>query len=312
MKKIPLALSLVLVSSACHESEPVSPPKPPSPPPIPAASAQPTSTDLLGFEGEVGLLVRSNEAKEAIPPVLVQVKGAKLRFDLPAGVMDQSPIAKNAYVVAQPDDKRLFFVLPTRKQVVKIELEKLADELENLSPAKAAAQAKPAPEALLQVTKTGTIAEVAGRRCEEWELVPQQGNKMRLCVANDSNAWFQLPTIGLPTEHAWARQLFDGKHLPLRVVSYAPTGSEEGRLEVTKLEKKPVADSVFELPAGYETVDLAAMIGSMMASALPAGVKLPPELAGPDGKMPPHVREMMRKMAERASAAKAKKKQPAP
>lgn len=308
MKKIPLISFVVFASIACGKSEPPPPANSPPPAPLPAlAPPVVPSTELLDFEGEVGLLVRSSDTKRVIPPLLVQIKGDKFRFDVPEGVMGKAKFDKHAYVVVQPARKELFVVLHERKQVVKVELERLGDQIKNLAPTTATehdkAQAAPA-----QLTKTGTSAQVAGRRCEEWELVTDKGGKTNLCIASESTSWFQLPTIGLPPEHAWARELFDGKHLPLRVIAFDASGAEDGRIEVTKLEKKPIADAAFEIPANFETIDLAAMIGGMMAGAFPPGLKLPPQLVGTDGKVPPHVQEMMRKMMERAQAAKAKSK----
>lgn len=310
MKKLPW-LSLAFCSLlACSKDEP-----PPAPaalpgavPPLPApAAAAPASEDLLGFEGEVSVLARSRNQKRQMAPITLQIKGDKVRFAVPEGaVAGKASIDKSAHVIVQPSQKRLALVQPQRKQVVQIDLEKLGDQLKSLAPSdKTAQQAEArAPE----LKKTGTMSEVAGRRCEEWEVTDADGEKARLCIARDRTSWFALPTIGLPAEHSWARELFDGAHLPLRAIDLDASGAEEGRIEVTKLEKKAIADATFEVPADFETIDLAAMLGGLMAGAFPKGVKLPPQLVGADGKVPPQVEEMMRKMMERAKAAEAKAK----
>jgi hypothetical protein len=106
---------------------------------------------------------------------------------------------------------------------------------------------------------------------------------------------------------------------------------EESRLEVTHLEKKALSDSLFEIPAGYRVMDMAAMMGGMgammaaaraMASGMPMGMPpgmpsgmpsgLPPGMnlqmpssvqMPPNVKMPANMEEMMKAMQERAKAA---------
>jgi hypothetical protein len=148
---------------------------------------------------------------------------------------------------------------------------------------------------------------VAGMSCEDWELVSAKG-RGRVCVSGEEASWLSMPSLGLPTEHLWAKELFDGKHLPLRMVGYDAAGAEENRLEVTKLERKPVPETTFAIPKGYRMMDFSQMMAGMqgmmngmmggahgtagMASGLPPGMKLPANAA-----------EMMKEIQERAKAA---------
>jgi hypothetical protein len=82
-----------------------------------------------------------------------------------------------------------------------------------------------------------------------------------------------LPLSGLSGEQAWMSDLLDGKHFPLRAITYDKDGNTEtSRIEVTKIEKKTVPDDSFDVPPGYALVDLAQMIQGLagMASGMHA------------------------------------------
>ena len=187
-----------------------------------------------GFEGELGLLAKSSTSHEPPKAIAVLVKGTKLRFDMPEGIGPSARFGKSVHVVMSTSEKRVFAVLDEKKQVVVVNLETLSEQMKGLRPP----GAPPEPENTTpaKVTKTGHSDTVAGHTCEDWQVITAKGDKAVVCVANEGAAWFQLPTIGLPKEHAWARELFDGHHLPLRMIGYDKAGAESARLEITMLE----------------------------------------------------------------------------
>jgi len=98
-------------------------------------------------------------------------------------------------------------------------------------------------------------------------------------VADEGASWLSIPMTGIPTEKAWMLDLLDGKHFPLRFVGYAKDGTtEESRLEITKIDKKSLADSEFQVPAGYKVVDLEKMFQGL------GGMPVPPHF--PPGPRP--------------------------
>jgi hypothetical protein len=133
---------------------------------------------------------------------------------------------------------------------------------------------KPPPK----VTKTGVMDQVAGFKCENWEVSEESRKVATLCISDQGASWFHLPLTGIPTEYAWALELMDGKHFPLRMIGYdKATGAEEGRFELTKFEKKPLAQTLFDIPPGYKVVDAAAMFAQLGAlqgapGAMPIGM----------------------------------------
>jgi hypothetical protein len=218
---------------------------------------------LNGFEGEIDAFIK--ESGEPPKPVAVLVKGNKLRVDLPESVALKSNFGANGYVIFDSPAKKISFVSDAQRQVIVIDLTKGGEQLKGFAegfkgmepphPHTAPTPQKPPPK----VTKTGKFDTVAGYKCENWDITTTY-REGTVCVANEGASWFSLPTTGIPTEQVWMAELFDGKHFPLRYVSYAEDGAtEKSRGEVTKIDKKAPAASQFEYPPNYRVIDLAQM-----------------------------------------------------
>lgn len=220
-----------------------------------------------GFEGEVGVVAKGKHASHAADgtqAMTLEVKGDKVRLDLPPGMAGSSSASAPGYVILNTPEKKLYMVMDAQKQAIIIDMNKAGDQLKAMAPPhaqKPGAPSGPPPK----VTKTGKMETVAGFSCENWEI-EQDGSKSVACIAQQGASWFHLPITGIPTEHAWMAELMDGKHFPLRLVSYTKgTTTEEARIEVTRIEKKVLAPARFEVPAGYKIVDLAQMMQGMGA-----------------------------------------------
>jgi hypothetical protein len=215
---------------------------------------------LDGFEGEIALTAKGKlagkQGAEAANFVL-QVKDGKFRVDLPEALANSQGVGK-AYALVTPADKKLYLVLDAKKQVILVDFDKL------VSQAKALSQAHPHPagETPAELQKTGKMDTVAGYKCEIWHIA-QAKSSGDLCIAEQGTSWFHIPLSGVPAEFAWASEITDGKHFPLRFVA-TENGAEAGRLEVTSIQKKPLPASSFVVPAGYPVMDLEQMLGAML------------------------------------------------
>jgi hypothetical protein len=260
----------------------------------PAGAAAPLAF-LSGFEGEVSLKAQgsagSHPAKE-IPPLTLQVKSDKVRLNIPPG-LGGSP-RMNGYVVLNTPEKKLYVVMDETRQAIVVDLDKAGQQLKTMIPsAGGAAHARPA-RVPSSIKKTGTKDNVAGYVCENWDIADETRRVASICVAEQGASWLSLPAAGLPAEYAWATELTDGKHFPLRLVAYGKDGAEEGKIEVTRLEKKPIAASLFELPPGYKVVDMATVLKMPGMLAFPgnppagtaAGPAAMPRIAAPHAGAP--------------------------
>ena len=203
---------------------------------------------------------------------------------MPESVAQKGSFGGKGYVIFDSAAKKISVVSDAQKQVMAINLTKSGEQLKGFAEGLKGMEAphahgpptpqKPPPK----VTKTGKFDTVAGYKCENWDITTTY-REGTVCVANEGASWFSLPTTGIPTEHAWVTELFDGKHFPLRYVSYAEDGAtEKSRGEVTKIDKKAPPASEFEYPANYRVIDLAQMFQGLAGAGVPSGL---PMLAHP-------------------------------
>jgi len=111
-------------------------------------------------------------------------------------------------------------------------------------------------------------------------LTEQLGVFVGLGMGSNSSAAMSPPALrGAPggttaTNTGSWETLIAGKNLfPLRVITIHAEGQESSRLEATGVEQKPLSDSDFAPPAGWEKFD----IGSMLRTLMPP----PPPFPGP-------------------------------
>ncbi len=258
----------------------------------------PSALSLLnGFEGEIGVMVKGKGLKADKPMNLVlDVKSDKLRVELPAGIEGAEQFGK-VYAIFDSPVKKLFVVLDDKKQVIVIDLNKSGEELKGMKPGGAhhggPSGTPPAPP---KITKTGKTDKVAGYTCEIWSIENQDANakekgKAEVCIAEQGVSWFHIPMTGVPAEYSFMSEMLDGKHFPLRMVMFDATNVEEGRVEVTRIDKKSLDASVFVPPPTYQQMDMGQAIGAMMGGGMGGGMGgrpgMPPGM-GPGGKPLPH------------------------
>jgi hypothetical protein len=234
--------ALLLVAStlalACNKSpEPPAPSPPasaaPVPPPPPVASAAPATP----FEGEIVVAVK-DEASMKLPATFTyDVKGSKVRY---------VPAAAPVHAVGDLDAQRVFAVDDAQKTYDAIDVKPPAQ-------AKPPVPAPPTPK----VTKTGRMEKVAGLDCENW-TIDDGTEKVDVC-ASKGIAYFDLASNAKPgsAEIPWATALTAEKAFPLRVVVHDKGGKEEYRAEATKVDRRRLDDSMFQMPSGYKAADLA-------------------------------------------------------
>jgi hypothetical protein len=304
MRSAALALLLVLPLVACK--------KKPDPAELAKAAASASaatpagapvdagSSLLSGFEGRVKLALTGRlgggQDKPMASDLTVLVKDGKLRADVPPGMVPTQN-AGPVYVIIEAAAKKVYAVMESKKQALLIDLEKLAPQLEAMAKGVTAGQAGAGGTGVPPTTsgtKTGKTDKVAGYACEIWE-VKHEGKKTELCVMKDEQAWLKFPNAALPPQLAWAKELTDGRHMPLRYVAYGPDTKEAGRVEVTSVEKATLSAADFEVPKGFVIVSFDQMmagLGGLMGGGpgglpgmkgLPPGFKLPPGLALPSG-----------------------------
>jgi hypothetical protein len=260
------------------------------------AAAATSTLSLAGLEGEVDIAATSKEAgkPDKTVNVALMVKGNKFRTDMPAGIQGADKIG-HVYGIVDSDAKKAFIVIDNQKEVVEIDMNTIGDQVKAMAPpTKPTAPGTPEPPKYPpKVTKTGKTDTVAGYSCEIWDIQntePGDKSKADVCVAQQGVSWFHFPMTGAPAEYAALGELVDGSHFPLRAVATGKDGvTEQGRVEVTKIDKKPLDANLFIPPPAYKVVNIQEAMQGFMAAAMggaggAGGAGIPP---GGFGR-PPH------------------------
>lgn len=231
---------------------------------------------LNGFEGEIdGFTKDSSKPGGQQVPLALFVKASKVRVDLPESFAKSAGpmLGDKASAIFDSTAKKLTIVTDAKKEAIVIDLNSSGKTFQGITPGAHGAPGNATPTKLTKTSKTDTVA---GYPCTYWDITSDH-KEGTACVSDDGPSWLSLPTTGIPTESAWMLELMDGKHFPLRFVGYGKDGTtEENRIEVTKIDKKSIADTEFQVPAGYRTIDLEKMLQGMPGiPGMPGGLPVP-------------------------------------
>jgi hypothetical protein len=112
-----------------------------------------------------------------------------------------------------------------------------------------------------EIKKLGSSQKIAGMSCDDYQISDENGKSVKACITS-SLGRFVLPDMsggmgrrgGGGGQPAWAKAFGDRPAFPLKV--WSDDGSTA--MEVTSVDRAPVAASLFEIPDGY--VDMSAMM----------------------------------------------------
>lgn len=303
-----LLFATTLLAASCGKKADTGSAGPAASAPSPTAAAP---TSLSDFEGDITVVSKSAKERRPVPPITLTVKGTKLRFDLPEGMEAAPHMGERAYAIADATTKKFDIVVDEKKMVMEMDLANMGEQLKKLHPQQ---NTEPDTKGKPTLTKSGHTETVAGIQCEDWQFTSAKGDHGSACVASQSAPWLPTSTLGLFSDEPWAKDLFDGQHLPLRVIGYDAAGTEDTRIEVTKIERKSVLDSTFAVPPEYRTMDFTRMMagmeglmGVMTGGAHPSGgMSASPSALPPGGALPKNAAEMLKQLGERAKPAGAR------
>jgi outer membrane lipoprotein-sorting protein len=193
---------------------------------------------LVSFEGEIdmsiGMAVPSTPGVAST--IKLEIKGDKMRTETPGlGFVNITDAGK----------KKTWLLEPTAHTYTEMDL----------SSATAATATAPTTKSKATVVKTGRSDKVAGYSCDVYEVDDPSGamSHTELCMASGLSMLamgltgpFAMFTKG---NDAWSDVLSHG--FPLRMIMRDASGAPLMKMEATKIEKKSLPDSEFEVPPGY-------------------------------------------------------------
>lgn len=185
------------------------------------------------FEGTVTIRMNGG-AKPGAPPQELQymARGGNVRVQMPGAlggtVMLAIPAEKKTYLLSTAENA--YFEVPISQMQGMIERETAAEA---------------------RVVRTGRKEMVAGYECEH-VTVATSDQKFDICLAKSLGSWVNpLQEMRLGATPEWQRALAREGGFPLKV--QLSDGSVV--LEVTKVEKKRLANNLFAVPENYTKMD---------------------------------------------------------
>ena len=230
------------------------------------------------FEGEITMNLQGKAgSKEGPKSLLVSLKTPRVRVDAGAELAPGNPfLAGGLAFIVDPPAKKGYALINSQKKAVVLDFDKAKGGFKPPSMGGGPSGAGGPPEDPPKIEKTGKKDTIAGYSCEIWKIT-SKANHAEACLA-EKIKWIDFTDLAIQSPSFAAMvAVSDFNHLPLRIVSFDDKNVEEGRMEVTKVDKKKLADAQFTVPADFQIVEL---------SALLAGFGAPPGGGGPGGRRP--------------------------
>jgi len=162
---------------------------------------------------------------------------------------------KMTMLARQSDPERLFMVNDENKTYSVMDLKEIREN--------AAKMRNPEATATYTVQKLGRDS-VAGLPCQNALITSSAGMRIEVCVAKEitgSSSWIAGFSRHASDSQSWVKALRDNglEGFPVRMVMRRKDATEPTMtMALTRLERKSVPASVFEVPAGYRQTDFVA------------------------------------------------------
>ncbi len=186
---------------------------------------------LVAFEGEIDMSMTMAMAPTTAMTTSFELKGTKMRNETNAG----------AYVTISDTETKTTWMLDT-----------IAHTYTELDLARVSSTSSSAVKSRATSRSLGKSDKVAGYSCDLWEVV-DAAMHTELCMASGMSMIalgltgpFSTATKG---SDAWTEVLSHG--FPLRMIMSDPSGKPMMKMEATRIDKRSVPDSEFQIPAGY-------------------------------------------------------------
>jgi hypothetical protein len=206
------------------------------------------------FEGVIAMQVKTPSSKPMEMTYFVKGERARVETSMP-----ESPMGSAVMLWDMPNGK-MTMLMPPMKAYMTFDAKQMGDEIRAGQEKGAGGEAK-----FPKLTATGKTETVAGHSCEHYLMGDKQ--EIDMCVAKGlgyfgmgnqaggmaamKNLIFSPKMLAEAAAHPEWVKLLQGGAFPLKM-----TASEGGKpgvtMEATKIERKPLDDALFTVPADYK------------------------------------------------------------
>jgi hypothetical protein len=206
------------------------------------------------FEGSIYSTFKGGETAQAEPMEMrTHVKGNKMRMEM--GLQRE-----RGDQPGQTEGMILIHDYQAKKSITLIPLEKTAW----VSDIAGGQMLPPDVRAKYTLERTGKTEMIAGYHAEQFISKDLEGEGMTEVWAGQLGiSVFGLMSLNEEPStklSALERNLMEQGYYPLRLVIHQKDGKTRTVMEVTKVEKKPLSDELFLIPAGYKTMNQTGML----------------------------------------------------
>jgi hypothetical protein len=205
------------------------------------------------FEGRVRMDMTSGKKKEKMAIEYV-MKNGKMRME---PQMDEKHGGNGAMGIIMD--------LPAREMIILMDMQGQKMFMRRPIPQPSAEQTAKAKEghAMSAPVATGRTEMIAGYEAKEYRTTGEKGEVIELWLASGLGPFMSFsggnPMGGRSAPPpGWENFTRDGNYFPMRVVTHDAGGAETARMEVTKVDKSPVSDSLFSTE-GYSEFSIPGM-----------------------------------------------------
>ncbi|MCG3205375.1 MAG: hypothetical protein KCHDKBKB_02095 [Elusimicrobia bacterium] len=198
--------------------------------------ALPVFLRAAAFEGNIDYEIREGTNKPL--KLMYQVKGNRVRMNV------EGKKNENAAILFYPSEKMTITLVPDQKMAMK---HKLPD----------APATKPAKSSKVEFVDTGRKDTVAGQKCSIYTF-KDESTEGEACNAEGLGTFFMGGTNQPGTKASpslWEKNAAEKGLFPLRVISRNLKSGQSMTMVATKIEKKSLPASLFEIPSDYQVMD---------------------------------------------------------
>ncbi|HKI43745.1 MAG TPA: DUF4412 domain-containing protein [Balneolales bacterium] len=169
---------------------------------------------------------------------------ARMEMEMPA----QAQMGKAAFII-DGGKREMITLIPQMKMYMQMQMSPVDSTGDN---GKADDGEKP--------VKVGDTEVILGHKCDHWRINDEDGGTVDLWNAKGFGN-FMMPgsMSGMPgggRQPQWIKDMMSQGFFPLKVVVTKKDGSTEMSMVATKIEEKDLSSSLFEVPSGYNKMNI--------------------------------------------------------